>query len=400
MTGQDLDVAALSEFGIESGDSSTEKPNEEAIVLDTRQEESSLNTEEVVEEVVTETKDEVVEETKEIQQEVKTEEVKAETEFGEFVDTNAPPTEGEVKEEVVTKDYISEFNEKYDTGYESMEDIFNATQKEDLTQAGSSLDRFLKSNPTSNLMDWFNIIAVDHEQLSPEQLIVQDHISKGRTQEDALFLYNQKFKQEKADEDLMDDSEISNINNSNRLKKIEEAEVADKLRSNRLTMKQEYSASMDSYKPTSEKQKADEISKEMSTAWKQETDESMKSLETMEVALGDGKAFKFSNKEFFESQKDSIGSLDKALDFIKKDDGSWDATKVNRLRALDHNFEKVSKALFNQGRGTGQKETIGRGKNTNYDTTKTKEAGASSDKNLEAIEGLRQQLGGNGLRMI
>ena len=352
-------------------------------------EESSLNNEITPEPVVENTG--TVQETNEIKEESET--------FGEFVSIDEPNTE--TPNDAQAFDLISEFNSRFNTEFTSEEDIQGLMKKEEMTEAGNSLNRFLKANEGKTPYDWFQAVAVDVNQIPAKDLIIQEYMSKGMSQEDASFTYNQKFAQTEIEEDYMSEDDLKSAQSQNRVREIEANQIANELREKRLKIRQDYQTSMDAYTPpTSEEQNVEMFSQEDRDNWRQQTDESLRSLETMTIPLDDGLAFKISNKDFFASQKDSISDPEKAWDFLQTAEGGWDVAKLNRLRAIDHNFDKISKALFNHGRGTGQEETINRGKNLNYNKPKEANTGSSADAaqaEMEAV--LRRNLGHQGLSL-
>ena len=371
--------------------------NEENVLAEIEnKEDSSLN----IEQEKTEPVAQEVEETQEVVEDVV--EVDEDNSFGEFVDSNVESNTDKPKD-VATEhksdvDMVSIFNEKYKTDFKSEEEIFNAaTKREELTPAGASLDKFLKANPDATPFDWAEMVATDHSKVSSEWLIIRDLMSKGYSKEDAEFTYNQKFGEVAIDEDMMTDSEIESLKKKNRLNKIEENRTANELRKQRESERDKYLTSMDSYKPSEKQKDANVITDEVKVAWKSLADESMKSLETMEIPLADGKVFRFSNKEFLDKNKDSISNVEKSFNFLQKEDGSWDVVKLNKLRIIEANFDKITKALYTQGRGSGQKEVVNKGKNLSYGNPQ-KSTNTEVDTSMEkAIETLQRNFSGNTL---
>jgi hypothetical protein len=164
------------------------------------------------------------------------------------------------------------------------------------------------------------------------------------------------------------------------------------------SLKEKYAAPLDGWKaPNSETQNG--IQKEESDKWSAEMQDTLKEIETLQIDLGNGKAFKFSAKDYIDTNSSKLLNIEKAFtEFYKEDGSGFDTKRFAKAAFLEKNFDRIAKSIFNHAYGQGAKSTVDAGKNLKYNVQGAKSGNTQPQKadwEKQAMETLKNVWGKN-----
>lgn len=328
--------------------------------------------------------------------------------FGEIVDLEGSSESGDSarSNDSPQENFLDSFNEKYETSFESEDAIreaLNGNQSSDISEHAMQLDAFLKAYPDFTILDYVQTQLIDYSKISDSELVIQSLMEEGYSREAAADIFDDEYTKSQVDTDMMEESEIALAERKNRLIDHKLAKRANEYRDKMTTLREKYKAPEGGYKPaTSETQQEQGLSDAEKDAWSSAMKDTLGQLETMTFEVADGKAFKFSAKDFVAQNSDKLSNMEDALGMFLKEDGeTWDTQKFAEALVVQSALPQLVKSIYANAFGAGKASLANEGKNLNYNQ-QGKRPPITPDRQAAVQKTMQQlaSLGGNDIMSI